>query len=272
MRIEVSANEYNAHRLDDDTLKAAVDAIDVDGYVVLGGVIDFAVLDAMRAKLEEDTAELLRRIDSGGAAQFAGHLSQAMPRSEKHIYSDVVTNQLVIQVTAQILGRGVHNHFYNCNTNMPGSQSQPLHRDAPHVGPDLVNPTTSIVVNVSLIDVDEANGATEIWPGTHRIPGSTRVTAEAETEHCAVVSPVRALSRKGDAVLRDPRLWHRGMPNTGNEIRHMIAMVHSMWHYMRGIKIPVTCDALHSFDDDVLTTRVELVPDDYDYLAESISP
>lgn len=171
MRIEVNANEYDARKLDDETQKAVVEAIDVDGYVVLGGVIDLAALNAIKAKLDEDTAELLRRIDWNGANKFPGHLSQAMPTSKEHIYRDVVTNQLVIQVTAGILGKGVHNHFYNCNTNMPGSQKQPLHRDAPHLGRDVINPTTSIIVNVSPIDVDEANGATEVWPGTHRIPG-----------------------------------------------------------------------------------------------------
>ena len=272
MRIQVGENEYDAHKLDDETLKAAVEAIHVDGYVVLGGVIDLAVLDAMKPKLDEDTAELLRRGKWGGAGQLPGHLSQSMSRSKEHIYSEAVTNPLVIQVTAKILGEGVHNHFYNGNTNMPGSQKQPLHRDAPHLGPDPVHPTISIIVNVSPIDVDQSNGATEIWPGTHLIPGSTRVTDEAEEERRAVVPPVLAVSRKGDAVLRDPRMWHRGVPNTGTEARHMIAMVHSKWFYMRGTTIPVTQGALHSFDDDVLTTKVELVPDDYDYLSEFLRP
>jgi ectoine hydroxylase-related dioxygenase (phytanoyl-CoA dioxygenase family) len=272
MRIEVSANEYDAHKLSEETLKAVIEAIDVDGYVVLGGVIGLPVLDAMKAKLDEDTAELLRRIDWHGSGQFSGHLSQTMPTSNEYIYSDVVTNPLVIQVTAEILGEGVHNHFYNCNTNMPGSSKQPLHRDAPHIGRDLVNPTISIVINVSPIDVDEVNGATELWPGTHRIPGTTRVTEEVEAERRAVAPPVRAVSRKGDAVLRDPRMWHRGMPNAGTEARHMIAMVHSVWHYMRETTIPVTRGALQSFDDKVLTTRVVLLPDDYDYLSGSLRP
>jgi hypothetical protein len=60
VRIQVGENEYDARKLDDETLKAAVEAIDLDGYVVLGGVIDLAVLDAMKPKLDEDTAELLR--------------------------------------------------------------------------------------------------------------------------------------------------------------------------------------------------------------------
>jgi hypothetical protein len=52
----------------------------------------------------------------------------------------------------------------------------------------------------------------------------------------------------------------------------MIGMVHSRWFYFRGTTIPVHADAVHSFDDDVLTTRLEVVPDDYDYLTEFIRP
>jgi ectoine hydroxylase-related dioxygenase (phytanoyl-CoA dioxygenase family) len=269
MRIQVTANEYDARKLDDDTLKTAVDAINADGYVVLGGVIELAVLDALKPKLDEDAAEVLRRRAGHDTGLASGHVSQPMSPCSKHIHSDVVTNPLVIQVTAAILGDGVHNHFYNDNTNMPGSQKQPMHRDAPHLGYDPVHPIISIVINVTPVDVDESNGATEVWPGTHRIPGSTIVPHEAETERRPVVPPVRVMSRKGDAVLRDPRLWHCGMPNTSTEIRHMIAMVHSRWFYMREAAIPVTRGALHSFDDDVLATRVELVPDDYDYLSGS---
>jgi ectoine hydroxylase-related dioxygenase (phytanoyl-CoA dioxygenase family) len=271
VRIQVTGAEFDARRLDDETLKAATEALHVDGYVVLGGVVDHAALDVMRQKLDEDTAELLRRIEAmGGTGELIGQLSQPMPRSAEHIHSTVVTNPLVIQVTAGILGAGVHNHFYNCNTNLPGSEAQFLHRDAPHLGPDPANPMISIIVNVSPVDVDESNGATELWPGTHWIEGSTRVSYEAAERRRAVAPPVRMVSRKGDAVLRDPRLWHCAVPNPGTEIRHMVAMVHSKWFYERDTTIPVTHGALHSFDDDVLTTKVELVDDDYDYLAESL--
>jgi ectoine hydroxylase-related dioxygenase (phytanoyl-CoA dioxygenase family) len=250
-------------------LTPSLDALDVDGYVVLRGVIDTDVLDAMQAKLDDDIAEIQRRAGSDGLEHFGGHVSHAMPPFNEHIHSGIVTNPLVIQLTCRILGAGLHLHFYNCNTVMPGSEEQYLHRDAPHLGPDPIHPIISVIVNVPTADVDESNGAIEVWPGTHRFPGSTRVGAQAEARQRAVVPPVRVPTRKGDVLLRDPRLWHRGMPNPSAEPRHMIAMVHSKWFYQRDVTIPVTHDALHAFDDEVLTTRVHLVPDDYDYLSEA---
>lgn len=270
MRIQITPEEYEGRQLGSDHLAEAVAAIGDDGYVVLGGAVAPSTLDAIKPKLSEDTAELLRRGRWGGAGHRPGHLQQAMPRSREHIYGDIVTNPLIIQVTAAVLGEGLHNHFYNGNTNLPGSEQQPLHRDYGHLWPDLVHPTTSIVINISPVDVDETNGATEIWPGTHRLPGPGMVSERAELARREVVPPLHATSQKGDAVLRDIRLWHRGVPNHGTEARHMIGMIHSRSFFDRGITIAVTKDAEHAFEDKVLTTRIEIVPDDFDYLSEFI--
>jgi ectoine hydroxylase-related dioxygenase (phytanoyl-CoA dioxygenase family) len=275
MRIQVTDAERAAGRLSEEHIRIAAEQIETDGYVVLGGVIDPAVLDALRPKLDEDTRTLLERGEWGGAGRVPGHLQQSMPRSGKHIYRDIVVNPFVIDVTSAVLGPGVHNHFYNGNTNMPGSKMQPLHRDHDHLWPGHVHPTASIVVNVCPVDVSEENGATEIWPGTHRLPepiGTGHVSPEQERARREVAPPVRAVSTKGDAVLRDMRMWHRGMPNNGIEGRHMIGMVHSVSFYHAGTTIPVNADAVQLFEHDVLTTPVEVVPDDYDYLSEFVRP
>jgi len=275
MRIQVTAAERERGTLTPEHIQAASDAFAQDGFVILGGAIDPAVLDALKPKLDQDTATLLERGEWGGAGAVPGHLQQSMPRSARHIDREIVTNPYIIEVTAAILGAGVHNHFYNGNTNMPGSKMQPLHRDADHLWPGHVHPTASIVINVSPVDVDEDNGATEIWPGTHRVPdpvGQVRITAELEAARRAVVPPVRAVTTKGDAVLRDIRLWHRGMPNNGLAGRHMIGMVHSARFYHHQTAIPVNADAVTLFEHDVLTTPIEIVADDYDYLSEFVRP
>jgi hypothetical protein len=267
MRVQTTPEEHEAGRLDSDHLSEAVAAIEEDGFVILGGVVATSTLDAIKPKLDEDTAELRRRGRWGGAGQKPGHLQQAMPRSREHIYSDIVTNPLIIQVTAAVLGEGLHLHLYNGNTNLPGSEHQPLHRDHEHLFQDCIHPATSIVVNISPVDVDETNGATEIWPGSHLVPGPGRVSECDEQARREIVPPAHAITQKGDAVLRDMRLWHRGVPNHGTEARHMIAMAHSRWFYVQDRTIAVTRDAQHAFDDEVLTTRIRIVPDDYDYLS-----
>lgn len=269
MRIQITPAEYEARRLDSGHVEEAAAALEEDGYVVLGGAIATRTLDAIRPKLQEDTEELLRRGRWGGAGERPGHLQQSMPRSRKHIYADIVCNPLIIQVTSAVLGEGLHNDFYNGNTNLPGSERQPLHRDGGHLWPDFVHPIASIIINVSPVDVDETNGATELWPGTHNLLGPVYVSEAAEAARREVVPPVRATSCKGDAVLRDPRVWHRGVPNHGTEARHMIGMIHSR-QFLRHATLAVTKDAEHAFDNDVVKTWVRIVPDDYDYLSEFV--
>ncbi len=270
MRVQISTAEYESGRLTDDGLAAAVAAIAEDGYVILGGAVDLRALDAIRPKLDEDTAELLRRGSWGGAGRRPGHLQQSMPRDPEYLHPEIITNPLVIQVTAAVLGADLHNSFYNGNTNLPGSVTQPLHRDSGNLDLNRLAVTTAIVINISPVDVDETNGATEIWPGTHRIPGPSAVTAEAEAERRAIRPPVRAVTAKGDAVLRDIRLWHRGVPNTGSVARHMIGMIHCRPSFLPGMAIPVPKAAVPAFDCDGLTTRLEIVDDDHDYLAETV--
>lgn len=275
MRIQVTAAERKSGALSASHKAEAIAAVEEDGFVILGGVVDVDVLDALKPKLDEDTAELLRRGEWGGAGRVPGHLQQSMPRSANHIYRDIVVNPFIIDVTSVIIGKGVHNHFYNGNTNMPGSKQQPLHRDMGHLWPGYVHPTTSIVINVCPVDVTEENGATEIWPGTHRVvddPDVSGIPEHVEEARREEHPPARAITTKGDAVLRDIRLWHRGMPNNGIEGRHMIGMVHSAWFYQGNVEIPVNADAAHFFDHDVLTTPVRIVDDDYDYLSEFVKP
>ena len=193
-----------------------------------------------------------------------------MPRDPEHLHPEIITNPLLVQVTAAILGKDVHSAFYNGNTNMPGSVEQPLHRDSRDLELNKLPVTTAVVINISPVDFDETNGATEIWPGTHRIPGPSAVTAEAEAERRTIRPPARAITRKGDAVLRDIRLWHRGVPNHSAAARHMIGMIHCRPSYLPGMSIRVPKAAVPAFDCDGLTTRVEVVDDDHDYLAETV--
>jgi ectoine hydroxylase-related dioxygenase (phytanoyl-CoA dioxygenase family) len=271
MRIQISSAEHDSGRLADESLSAAVSAFDEDGYVILGGAVDPAVLDAIKPKLDEDTAELQRRGAWGGAGRRVGHLQQSMPRDSEHIYGEIVTNPLVIQLTTAVLGEGIHSHFYNGNTNLPGSEAQPLHRDSGRPEVIDVAETVSIVINMSPVDVDETNGATEIWPGTHKLPGANGVSEEVEAARRAELPPVRAVTKKGDVVLRDIRLWHRGVPNLGDQARHMIGMIHSRPFFLSESSIRVPKSAAHAFDHPALTTRVEIVDDDYDYLSEPVS-
>jgi ectoine hydroxylase-related dioxygenase (phytanoyl-CoA dioxygenase family) len=228
IRIDPSPAERGRGRLSTANRKKALAAMRSDGIVVLERVIDQASLDALKTRMDRDSLELLAFCDSvGGNPRDRGHLQQGPPPFAPYVFPDYVANPLIADVLHAILGAGAYCEFYNGNTNCPDSTYQQLHLDAMHEpGPETeAAPTSAVVVNVVPQDVDECNGAVELWPGTHRIVGPTPVPEEAIEARRAEVPPIRGCFRKGDALLRDSRLWHRGVPNPSNDYRHMIAMV-----------------------------------------------
>ena len=162
MEITVSPEEKIEETLSEAHLAQAIEAIQTQGFVVLADVIAHTHLDMLHERMLADSQELLAAKRWGGAGQVQGHLQQGTPPFAPYVFSDIVANPYAIQVTKAILGAGVYNRFYNGNTNCPGSGTQPLHRDGLPLWPNLqtAHPPCSLIINVFLTDVTEANGAT----------------------------------------------------------------------------------------------------------------
>ena len=79
----------------------------------------------------------------------------------------------------------------------------------------------SISMDVMLTDFSEANGATQIWPGTQQFvrPETTDVTRRAEQ-----IPGVFITGTSGSVVLRDERAWHRGGLNHTPDARLMLSI------------------------------------------------
>ena len=113
-----------------------------------------------------------------------------------------------------------------------------------------------IVVNFLLDDFTAANGATEIWPGSHR-----QVDADQAEISTLKISPsrwsehprVQATAPAGSIVIRDMRTWHRGMANTTDESRTMLSLV-----YYRQYALP---DNLHASEESLKDTALEQLSD-----------
>lgn len=119
----------------------------------------------------------------------------------------------------------------------PGAepQRQPVHSDADFAHP---NHPFALVVNVPLVATTPENGSTEIWPGTHNQfnieaqdgahgeRASGRIQEARLARQRQISPPTQPSLKKGSIVIRDLRLWHAGMPNTTDQTRVMLAMIH----------------------------------------------
>lgn len=268
--ISLTKKETESRRMSPRRLKQAVEAIRRDGYVVIENAVPHEPLDMLREKMDQDSRVLIDREQWGGAGQLKGHLQQGPPPFAPFVFREIVANPFVIQVNTTLLGEGIFNNFYNGNTNCPGSGTQPLHRDGPHLWPghEPPHPTACVAVNISPHDVTAENGAVELWPGTHLHPfPENAIDEETEEAQRKVSPPVSGCAKKGSVLIRDMRLWHRGVPNRSDRPRHMIASVHCIsWYRNRGpLMFNTGCEK--AFPDDCgLNHNAEFIEEPINYL------
>lgn len=268
IEIDIRAEELAEEKLSQEHVEQARRAILEDGFVILNNAVSNQSLDHLRAKMAEDTQILMKAKSWGGAGTTPGHLQQAPPPFSPYLFRDILANPLIVQVSRSILGENVYLRTYSSNTNCPESGMQPLHRDITQElwpGMNVVHPPYTLAVNISLVEVTEENGAIELWPGTHNfLKGSKAVEHKVSEERRRTHPPVRGCTRKGSVLIRDKRIWHRGMPNHSNEVRHMLSMMHNIF-WLKGAG-PVKFGR----GSEAIFENCGLAPN-YDFTAEDLS-
>jgi hypothetical protein len=223
--MHIPHDDIQAGELSPDTLKYALRELKDVGYVTLEQVLDPALVGRVRAayaplfEAHIQRPEIRARLDEGHP--YVGmHLPFTSPFSDEIICA----NPLAVQVMEGAMGEIVCT-MYHSNTTLQGDVIQPIHIDMPSLlfsGLPVVLPPWLMVVNIPLIDFTLENGSTEVWPGTHLDPDENNLA-----ERCLARPSVRTNVRVGDLVVRDLRVWHRGMPNHTTAVRTMLALVYN---------------------------------------------
>ena len=270
--IDVTDDEKAQGQLTAAHLAAATEAMKSDGIVVLENVVDLAHLAVLKERMLADVDEILRRPNL--PIQFtAGNIQQDPPPFPEYLFRDILVNDLVISVAKSLLGTGLTNDFYSGNTNLPGSSGQPVHADEGQLWPNLpsAHPPARLVVNVPVVDMDEKNGSTELWSGTHLDTtisaqmDSIRVPLDVLEARRAVSPPYQPSVKAGSVLIRDIRVWHRGTPNYSDQPRPMIAMIHNIsWWRGATMVFPKGVEEFLSHSD--LRSSAKFVDTPIDYL------
>ncbi len=231
--MKLTKEEKAAGLLLPERLNKAVQTFNDVGYVVIENVYDAAFLDTVRTAYETELARFIQ--SKGGLAALEGktfgknHIGFFPPLHLPLAHTQLVAQPVAVQLMQALLGEDIQCAFFHTNTALPGSGIQPVHRDTGHLM-GVAHPVATLVLNIPLCDFTIANGATEVWPGTHSIIGGV-----LDDERAAAFPSVRTEIPVGSFILRDMRMWHRGMPNDSDNPRTMYAIV-----YERGfIRTPV---------------------------------
>lgn len=276
LELHPSGDERKRKSFDDKNLKLALQALREDGFVILHDVIASKHIETLRKRMLTDVESILALDDV--PYQFNdGHLQQDPPPFPPYLFRDVLNNDFVVQITRAALGDGVKNTMYSGNTCLPNETPQPLHVDYGQLWPGLqtATPAYALVVNVPVVDMTLENGSTEIWPGTHLDTTRSfdekdiKIPPEDETSRRAEVEPLQPHVLAGGVVIRDMRLWHRGMSNRTDTPRPMIAMVHFVrwWHTNDSLLFQKGSESL--FEGSPLKTTTKFVEGPIDYISRN---
>jgi ectoine hydroxylase-related dioxygenase (phytanoyl-CoA dioxygenase family) len=157
-------------------------------------------------------------------------------------------NPSVLAIVEALLGDDSMLLLFGGDTPALGSETQGFHADLPELHPEVVMPTFCLTVNIPLVDVTAENGPFEGAPGTHRLSNAEGMRRIERGE--APLTPY--LVRRGDVMIRDPRMLHRGTPNRTAEPRPVLVIAyHRPWYRHYGHEAMAICPALR----DTLSPR-----------------
>jgi ectoine hydroxylase-related dioxygenase (phytanoyl-CoA dioxygenase family) len=248
VRIQVSEDERAAGVLGPEKFEQAREAILDDGIVILDDLVPVDFVDSLRERMAAEVPALLERAKAHTGNRFPGQLNQEPPHDPEFLRPEILANPIALGIIRALVGDTITTLIYSSNVNIPGSTRQEVHCDLWQLCPDL-DPVPrapfSVVFNLPLVDTSDRN-ATELWLGTHldnrthtRGGGIHRDIPHAWLEERRLIRrPVQVAQRKGSVSLRDARLWHTGVANTGDHIRTMLAVGYGAGWY-NGFAAPV---------------------------------
>ncbi|NRF90381.1 phytanoyl-CoA dioxygenase family protein [Paenibacillus frigoriresistens] len=244
MKLKLSAEELENQSFHSNNLRAAVNEIKANGYIVLEGLLSKELVDELRTSFKPIFDAYVDRIKVDttpvnaetprGINRFQMNLPFIKPFNDPQI----IMNPFVMSIMDQLLGDDCTLLYFASDTPMPGSGYQGVHSDEIPLYPEMeiILPPAVMALNIPLVDITEENGATEIWPGgTHRIPESMNKPRLVQ-ELSASMQPEKVLMNAGDVLVRDPRMWHRGTPNGSAEWRPLMALYYNRpWFNRDGV-------------------------------------
>ncbi len=194
------------------------DALDRAGCCVVQDLVPAAAMDAIASELGE-----FARVGSVGASKFEGFTTRRtgspLPRSPT--FRTIATHPFVLSAGDHVLGHATTWRFSAAEFIEigPGETAQRLHRDQWKY--DMVDFGFEVELNGmwAVTDFTEANGATRIVPGSHRL-GNREELDDKDT--------VPAEMSKGSLLLYTGSLYHGGGANQSNQWRAGLSLQHSV--------------------------------------------
>ncbi|MEM7409470.1 MAG: phytanoyl-CoA dioxygenase family protein [Myxococcota bacterium] len=188
-----------------------VEALADQGFVILEGAIEPALVRRLRDAIREVTAEAAAA-PRGNSTEGYATLRTYNLLAKGAAFQEMPTHEAVLPVVEGVLDEGCLLSGMTAIDMGPGEVPQPIHPDDLVVTAPRPHPPVMCTSIWALTDFTEANGATRVIPGSHRFPG----LPDPKGEHDWIPAEMPA----GSVLLLDGSTWHGGGANqTSDEWR-----------------------------------------------------
>ena len=244
--MKICQEELKQKKLNDQNLRLAIREVRETGFVILEKVFSDTWVEKMH-----HTVDQFAHDQPPGEDHPTRRGSIILPMTLPYLDPMIIANPWGIQIITAIMGKDIIGQMpIHTNSSWPGATIQHIHRDSAHLFLDfpIPLPPATLIIHIPLVDFTEENGSTEAWPGSHLILDNNEndlndkgIAAGSISEQRAAQLPsVRTNMPAGSVLVRDMRLWHRAMPNNGDQIRTMLSLVyfHQLHRYPDHLQFP----------------------------------
>ena len=234
--IRLSEDELTASALDPATRLLARQVFASKGVLVIENAFapefivslqNAFVTDNARHLVDRETDETLKVGDK--------RITVPVEIAGKFNTPQLYANPFVFPLVQDMLGAECILGSFGAVTALPRAEDQHVHRDHPYLFHDEVIdtllPAYAINVVVPLVNINEYQGTTRVWPGSHR------VWSNDEARQLRSEDPVAQI---GSCILMDYRLLHGGTANHSEQARPILYLVyHRPWFkdYVNFVKV-----------------------------------
>jgi ectoine hydroxylase-related dioxygenase (phytanoyl-CoA dioxygenase family) len=218
--LKISEQEREENCLSEGFVAQASTLLRLNGYLVIENVFDPEYLAGIRAEyLSGYDSYFQDRIYSDAEIVGDKRFQITVEMRGRFNDSDLYANSLLLPIIQKTLGHDCVLGSFGSVTSLPGAESQHVHRDGFLFGGpiDALLPSFALTLIIPLVNVNETNGTTRVWKGSH-------VQASASVE--AVPSDTPNLSL-GSVMFMDYRLIHAGNSNRSSQVRPLLYIVYN---------------------------------------------
>lgn len=228
-------------------VRLAHDCLMKDGYVILDNVLPADRVRALHLDFNRHYEDYLRDFEHDDSLQV-GHRRFRIPLRFSGGFADpdVYANPIVLALIRTALDEDAIIEAYGAVVSLSHADPQHVHRDGPFLFDSSISPLLpahALTFALPLIDMNDVNGTTELWPGSHRWKNRAQD-----------VQPTAAAIPVGSCAIWDFRLFHGGTANRSDHHRPMVYSTYARRWYQDPTGFQRRAQIRLAFDTDFIRT------------------